>query len=61
MYAANAGIDESNANGKCILLPEDSYVTAYILWRELRQRSGIENLGIIITDSRTAPLRKGTT
>jgi dihydrofolate synthase / folylpolyglutamate synthase len=58
---ANAGIDESNADGKCILLPEDSYETAYILWRELRARYSIENLGIIITDSRTMPLRVGTT
>jgi dihydrofolate synthase / folylpolyglutamate synthase len=61
MYAANAGIDESNGDGKCILLPRDSYETAYILWRELREISGIENLGIIITDSRTIPFRNGTT
>lgn len=61
IYAANAGIDESNADGKCILLPKDSYGSAYNLWVQLREKYNIANLGIIITDSHTAPLRKGTT
>ncbi len=58
---ANAGIDESNGNGKCIMLPKDSYKTAYTLQTFLRGRFGIKNLGIIITDSRTIPFRNGTT
>jgi F420-0:gamma-glutamyl ligase len=61
MYVANAGIDESNANGKCILLPKDSYQSAYRLWLTFQERYTFTNLGIIVTDSRTAPLRKWTT
>lgn len=61
MIMASAGIDESNANGKFILLPKDSFKTAQLLRKKLQQRYGIKNLGVLITDSRTAPLRSGVT
>lgn len=61
MPMANAGIDESNGNGKCIMLPWDSYESAYRLWVEIRKRFNLKHLGIIITDSRTIPFRNGTT
>ena len=61
MPMASAGIDESNGNGKCIMLPRDSYESAYQMWREIREKYSIANLGIIITDSRTIPFRNGTT
>lgn len=61
MPMANAGIDESNGDGKCIMLPRDSYESAYRIWRILRQKYTLANLGIIITDSRTIPFRNGTT
>ncbi len=61
MPMANAGIDESNGNGKCIMLPKDSYESAYILWLQIREKYNIANLGIIISDSRTIPFRNGTT
>ena len=35
MVMANAGIDESNAKGKLILLPKDSFKSAEILRRKL--------------------------
>ena len=56
---ASAGIDESNANGKLILLPKDSYKTAGLLRRILQKKYKVKNFGIIITDSRTVPLRLG--
>jgi dihydrofolate synthase / folylpolyglutamate synthase len=59
MVMASAGIDESNANGKFILLPRDSFKTASFLRNKLRQRYKIKNLGVLITDSRTIPLRAG--
>ncbi len=59
MVMAAAGIDESNADGKLILLPKDSFKTATILRRQLRQKFKIKNLGVIITDSRTLPFRAG--
>jgi coenzyme F420-0:L-glutamate ligase len=58
---ASAGIDESNANGKLILLPKDSFKTAQELRNKLRQRYGVRHLGVLITDSRTVPLRAGVT
>lgn len=61
MPMANAGIDESNGNGKCIMLPRDSYLSAYSLWLQIREKYNIANLGIIISDSRTIPFRNGTT
>ncbi len=56
---ASAGIDESNANGKLILLPKDSFQTARLLRNALRKKYGVKNLGVLITDSRTMPLRAG--
>jgi coenzyme F420-0:L-glutamate ligase len=61
MVMASAGIDESNSNGKFILLPKDSFKTAKFLHKELRQIYKVKELGILITDSRTMPLRAGVT
>ena len=58
---ASAGVDESNANGKLILLPKDSFKIALLLRKKLRQKYGVKKLGIVITDSRTIPLRAGIT
>ena len=56
---ASAGIDESNANGKLILLPKDSFKIAEIIRRQLKKKFKIKNLGVLISDSRTFPLRAG--
>jgi dihydrofolate synthase / folylpolyglutamate synthase len=61
MIVPTAGIDESNANGKLIFLPRDSFKTAQNLRKRLRQRHGLKKLGVVITDSRTMPLRSGVT
>lgn len=58
---ASAGIDESNANGKLILLPKDSFKTARVLRKKLQKKYKVRNLGVLITDSRTIPLRLGVT
>ena len=55
----NAGVDRSNADGKIILLPRDSYKTARDLRTSLKKFYKIKNLGIIITDSFILPLRAG--
>ncbi len=59
MVMASAGIDASNAKGKLILLPKDSFKSAEILRNKLIQKFKIKNLGILITDSRLMPLRAG--
>jgi coenzyme F420-0:L-glutamate ligase len=61
MVMASAGIDESNAKGKLILLPKDSFKTARFLRDRLREHYGVRHLGVLITDSRTIPLRAGVT
>ena len=58
---ATAGIDESNADGKLILLPKDSFTTADVLRKELLKVYTIKRLGVVITDSRVLPLRAGVT
>lgn len=59
MVMASAGIDESNADGKLILLPKDSHQAAQSLRDALRKKHGLKNLGVLITDSRIFPLRAG--
>lgn len=57
----NAGIDESNVgDGYCVLLPNDSFLSARHIWQQLRMHYRIDQLGIIITDSRTPMLRQGS-
>ena len=59
MVLANAGIDESNAKNKLILLPKDSFKSAELLRKKLSQKFRLRNLGVLITDSRLMPLRAG--
>jgi len=59
MVMASAGIDESNADGKIILLPKDSFKTAKEIRKKAQKRYKIKNLGVLITDSRLLPLRAG--
>lgn len=56
---ASAGIDESNADDKLILLPKDCFKTTRVLRTQLQKRYGVKKLGVLITDSRTLPLRAG--
>lgn len=58
---ANAGVDESNANGKIILLPRDSFKSARILRNYFKKKYDLKNFGVIISDSRSLPLRSGIT
>lgn len=55
----SAGLDESNANDHYILLPEKPQESAQKIWLFLRKKHNIQNLGVIITDSTSNPLRYG--
>jgi len=57
----SAGIDESNGNGNLILWPEDPQKTANNVRAYLKKRFGLTHVGVIISDSKTTPLRWGTT
>src|SRR5579884_3564736 len=54
-----AGVDESNGNGYYILWPEDPEASAKKIWQHLTKKAGIKNLGVVITDSHSIPLRRG--
>ncbi|MEK7638573.1 MAG: coenzyme F420-0:L-glutamate ligase [Patescibacteria group bacterium] len=54
-----AGIDESNANGHYVLLPEKPFDMAEAIWKFVREAHGLTNVGVIITDSHSQPLRVG--
>lgn len=58
-WCSSAGIDESNADGKLILLPYDSFGEAEKLRKILLKCYKINKLGVIISDSRNFPLRLG--
>jgi len=55
-----AGIDESNGNGKLILWPKNPQKSADLIRAYLLRRFNVKNVGVIITDSKTTPLRWGT-
>lgn len=54
-----AGIDESNSNNYYILQPKNPQKTANKIRKYLIDRFSLEEVGVIITDSRTIPFRLG--
>ena len=56
---ANAGIDESNANGYYVLWPKRSSALAKEICHYLRKKNGLKKLAVIVTDSHIIPLRHG--
>lgn len=61
ILSASAGIDESNGNGYYILWPKDAQESANKIREYLASKFGVKNFGVIITDSKTTPLRWGVT
>jgi dihydrofolate synthase / folylpolyglutamate synthase len=61
MLAAGAGIDESNGNDSYVLWPKKLQESANAIREYLVKRFSIRYPGVIITDSRTVPLRWGVT
>lgn len=62
LLLASAGIDESNSkDGSYILLPKKPFDSAHRLHTQLSSFWSLRNLGILLTDSRTSPLRFGVT
>lgn len=58
---ATAGIDESNGNGYYVLWPKDAQRSANAIRSYLVRRFKLKHVGVVITDSKTTPLRWGTT
>jgi F420-0:gamma-glutamyl ligase len=61
-FIPSAGIDESNSEqDQYILYPKDPFLSAKTIWEGLRKRWNLNKLGVLMTDSRTTPLRRGVT
>jgi len=58
---ASAGVDESNAAGNLVLWPKDPQKSANEIRAYLKKKFRLKSLGVIITDSKTSPLRWGLT
>jgi F420-0:gamma-glutamyl ligase len=56
-----SGIDESNGSGSYVLLPEDVHSSAILSREFLKNKFKLNNLGVIVTDSTSIPLRLGAT
>ncbi len=61
ILSASAGIDESNGNGFYILWPKNAQESANNIREYLTKKFNLKNLGVVITDSKTTPLRWGVT
>lgn len=59
LLIASAGIDESNGAGFYILWPKNPNESAEKIWKFLRKKFKVKNLGVIITDSHCIPMRRG--
>jgi len=55
----NAGVDQSNSSGKYVLWPENMQEEANKIWQFVRDHYGVKKVGVVVTDSRTWPLRWG--
>jgi len=54
------GVDESNGDGQYVLWPKDAQATASQVRAWAKQKFGLSQIGVIITDSTCRPLRRGT-
>lgn len=60
LLCVSAGIDQSNVQQEYfVLLPKDPFLSAEAIWQFLRTNYQIKELGVVITDSRSQPLRWG--
>jgi len=54
-----AGIDESNANGYFVLYPKNPMKSAEEIRAWIRKTYKVRKIGVIITDSKSVPVRRG--
>ncbi|MDG7015974.1 MAG: coenzyme F420-0:L-glutamate ligase [Nitrososphaerota archaeon] len=60
LLTPNAGIDKSNIeHGRVVLYPRNPFESASSLVEEMRFRRGV-GIGVVVSDSRLMPTRKGT-
>lgn len=60
ILAVNAGLDRSNVKDAFVYLPQDPFLSARKIWEFIKSYYQLKNVGVIITDSKTFPLKWGT-
>lgn len=55
----SAGIDESNCDGYYVLWPKNPLSDAKVIASFLKNKFSLQNVGVIIVDSTSRPLRRG--
>ncbi len=60
-FIGAAGIDESNADGHFVLLPQNPFDEAKNILYFLQKHFHLSEVGVLLTDSRSTPLRRGAT
>ena len=55
----SSGVDESNSKGNLVLWPKDSQQSANAIREHLAKKHGLKNIGVIITDTTSVPMRWG--
>lgn len=60
LLAVSSGIDESNIENAYVLLPQDPIASAVKIWHFLRETYHLKEVGVVITDSISMPLKWGT-
>jgi putative folate metabolism gamma-glutamate ligase len=61
MMVASGGVDESNGSGYYVLWPKDPQKSANEIREYLVKKFNLSEIGVIITDSKLTPLRRGVT
>ncbi|MBI2420718.1 MAG: coenzyme F420-0:L-glutamate ligase [Candidatus Levybacteria bacterium] len=56
---SSAGVDESNGGGYFVLWPKNPQKSANSIREMLSKKYKVKNLGVMITDSKSIPLRRG--
>lgn len=59
LFIPSAGIDESNSGDYYTLWPKDPKMSAKKLWQWARKTYRVRDVGIVISDSHSIPLRRG--
>jgi len=60
LFIPSSGIDASNGGEYFVLWPKDAYSSAQRLHTWLRKTYNVKDVGVIVTDSHTIPMRRGT-
>ena len=61
MMVASGGVDESNGSGYYVLWPKNPQKSANEIREHLVKKFNLSEIGVIITDSKLTPLRRGVT